>query len=85
MCFMYDISLTLASLYSSSHQKFNRKNGISNALTKSMRKAQTKGTIMNARCEAPLRLATADMFAMAVLYLGNYTDVKMLPDSIRFS
>ena len=31
-----------------------------------MKNAQTKGTIINAKCEAPYRVVTADIFAIAV-------------------
>ena len=39
---------------------------VSKALTRSMKKAQTRGTMMKARCEAPYLLVTAAMLAMAV-------------------
>jgi len=34
-------------------QKFARKNGMRTALARSMKKAQTNGTMINAICEAP--------------------------------
>ena len=34
-------------------QKWFRKNGMSSALTRSTKNAQTSGTMMNARCEGP--------------------------------
>ena len=47
-------------------QKVFRKYGIKMALTMSMKKAQTNGTIINARCDAPYCLLTADILARAV-------------------
>ena len=47
-------------------QKLFRKNGITSALVRSMKKAETNGTMMKARCEAPKRWVTAAMFAIAV-------------------
>lgn len=52
-CFMNGMFLVVASPFLTRYQKFVRKNGMSNALTRSMKNAQTRGTIMNARCEAP--------------------------------
>lgn len=49
-----------------SPQKWVRKKGINIALTKSMKNAQTSGTMMKARCEGPKRFVTADMLAIAV-------------------
>ena len=42
------------------------KYGMISALAKSMKNAQTKGTMIKAWCELPYFCATADMFAIAV-------------------
>lgn len=42
------------------------KYGMISALAKSMKNAQTKGTMIKAWCELPYFFATADMFAIAV-------------------
>jgi hypothetical protein len=47
-------------------QNVLRKKGITMALTRSMKKAETNGTMMKARWEGPKRWVTAAMLAIAV-------------------